>query len=86
MLYAAALHNIFAAMKGLRIFDRFGFDRPKSKTEAIPAKVTNDYQEWVFMAKYHDWVSTDSEHVLSSYYPEDGLIDLLANSIDTVSE
>jgi hypothetical protein len=41
---AAALHNIFAAMKGLRIFERFGFDLPKSKAEAIPARVTNEYQ------------------------------------------
>lgn len=32
VLYAKTLNNIFAAMKGLRIFDRFGFNIPKNKT------------------------------------------------------
>ncbi len=27
-IYAAALDNIFKAMKGLRIFERFGFNLP----------------------------------------------------------
>jgi hypothetical protein len=28
-LYVSALHYIFLSMKGLRIFERFGFDLPK---------------------------------------------------------
>lgn len=30
-VYIAALHNIFLAMNGLRIFERFGFNLPLQK-------------------------------------------------------
>jgi len=85
-IYAAALHNIFVAMKGIRLFERFGFDLPKSNPCLIPARVTNDYNEWVFTAEQHDWVSADSDDVLSSFQPKPGLMNLLDNNIDTMNE
>jgi len=85
-IYAAALHNIFVAMKGMRLFDRFGFDLPKKSPCLAPARVTNDYNEWVFTADQHDWVSADSDDVLSSFQPKPSLMNLLENNIDTMNE
>jgi hypothetical protein len=49
----AALNNIFNAMKGLRIFERFGFDLPQNDmTKIIPSCVVQDYCEWIFHPEY----------------------------------
>lgn len=32
-IYMAAMYNIISAMKGHRLFDRFGFDLPKTSSE-----------------------------------------------------
>jgi hypothetical protein len=42
-LYAAALDNILCAMKGLRVFDRFGFDLPKIEQKQKKSFVTADF-------------------------------------------
>lgn len=48
-IYTGAFNNIFNAMKGLRIFERFGFDLPKhSEKEKPPSNVIQDYGEWFF--------------------------------------
>lgn len=46
----AALHNIFTSMKGLRIFDRFGFDLPDSGRES-KSTLYKDHQQWTFEPK-----------------------------------
>lgn len=79
-IYAKALYNIFMAMKGLRIFDRFGFDLPGAK-ETIPAQVVTNYTEWKFSTQYHDWL-TDSELTLTGYIAPAELINLLEYNID----
>ena len=82
-IYVAALYNIFDAMKKLRIFERFGFDLPKGIIrERIGARVVSKYAEWVFVAKYADWLNTQNELVLSGYTPETELVNLLEYNID----
>ncbi len=86
-IYTAALYNIFEAMKGLRIFERFGFDLPKdTKRERTGARVVNDYAKWVFVAKCYDWLNTENELTLSGFVPDTGLVNLLENDIDTINE
>ena len=85
-IYAAALYNIYDGMKGLRLFERFGFNAPKEKKAAQPARVVTDYDEWIFSPAYHDWLQTDSEQVLSNYTLPAELGDLLAHHIDQETE
>lgn len=87
-VYAAALYNIFEAMKGLRIFDRFGFDLPKqtSHFKESVTRVVTDFEEWLFVSQYNDWLNAQNEQVLTDYHPSRELINLLAHSVDTVED
>jgi len=82
-IYAAALYIIFDAMKGLRIFERFGFNLPAQKKVTVGARVVSDFYEWVFIPEYFDWQNVDNELVLSAYAPKPQLVNLLKNNIDT---
>ncbi len=87
MIQAAALYNIFEAMKGLRIFDRFGFNLPKThQKERKGARAVTGHSEWVFMAKYHDWLNIENELTLSGYIPDAKLAYMLKNYIDVQTE
>lgn len=82
-IYVAALNNIFNAMKGLRIFERFGFDLPKHDIiKTIPSSVVQDYCEWFFHPKYFDWLNIENGHNLTDYHPLKELLRLLENNID----
>jgi len=83
-IYVAALDNIFTAMKGVRIFERFGFDLPKdAQPKQSKATAIKEYYEWVYDANYFDWLNTENELTLSGYDPEAKLLDLLENCVDT---
>lgn len=83
-IHAAALNNIFSAMKGLRIFERFGFDLPKQENKQDTKMMqTSAYNAWVFDPKAHDWINTINDESLTDYEPEYALLDLLGNRIDT---
>lgn len=86
-IFAAALYNIFNAMKGMRIFDRFGFDLPKgTKKQPAGARIVTNYGEWLYVPQYNDWLNTENELTLSGYLPPDELQNLLANNIDIITE
>lgn len=85
-VYALALYNIFEAMKGLRIFERFGFDLPAKKSLKIPGRVVTDAEEWNFVSRYRDWISKDSDLSLTDYYASEELLDLLEAKIDKNNE
>jgi hypothetical protein len=82
-IYAAALDNILNAMKGLRIFERFGFNLPK---EAAPisagARVAQQFDEWIFDPQSHDWRNTLTDKALSEYIPAPELLALLESRIN----
>ena len=83
LLYVSALNNILKAMKGLRVFERFGFDlRDQGKSKPGKTTVLNQYNEWVFDLKHTDWVNADSDQVLSGYLPTVEVRGLLDNNID----
>ena len=82
-VYVAALNNIFTAMQGLRIFERFGFNLPKQSKERIGATVVKDYEQWFFVLKYSNWLNSENETILTGHSPEAQLINLLENNIDT---
>lgn len=43
-IYVSALDNIFKAMRGLRIFERFGFNLPRTtKPESENSRVVQEY-------------------------------------------
>lgn len=82
-IHTAALDNIFHAMKGCRIFERFGFDIPKlHRQEGRLVTTLNNYSEWLFDPKLSDWVSTDDKQTLTGYSPAAELIILLSENID----
>jgi len=81
-VYAKALYNIVTCMKGLRIFERFGFNVSKAQLEHIPAKVATDFQTWKFLPQFRDWQNTENELTLTNYHVPEALINLLENEID----
>lgn len=85
-IYIAALNNIFNAMKGLRIFERFGFDLPKNPINKSLSSVAQDYKEWLFHPEYFDWLNVENGHNLTHYHPPSELLQLLENNIDYRSE
>jgi hypothetical protein len=70
-------------MNGLRIFERFGFNRPKTEQpKPLGQRVVTDFNEWQFLSEYFDWHHVENELVLSAYCPPPQLIDLLFNKVD----
>lgn len=83
-IHIAALDNIFRAMSGLRIFERFGFNLPKGGCNIqTGATVAQLYEEWEFDPSKFDWISTKGEMILSEYKPPIELKRLLETAIDT---
>lgn len=84
-VYVKALHNIFSSMKGLRIFERFGFNLPKFEKQIPGARVVKDYENWEYDITCFDWVNGPGNK-LTDYKPGPDLIRLLSEGIDTLSE
>ena len=84
MIYARALHNIYTAMKGERLFDRFGFNLP-SNTPKWQSKLreVEKIDTWRHNSHYRDWLHHEHESTLTGYIPsfEDDLF--LEGKIDT---
>lgn len=76
--------NILAAMKSHRLFERFGFNLPKTAM-VKEGKITevSDYNEWKYSSKLMDWFSEQTGEALSNYLPDIYLQNQLANNIDT---
>lgn len=83
-LYVAALYNILTALKGHRIFDRFGFNLSKTiKPKCGTITKLEKYDEWEYNPKFSDWTSVYSGELLTEYKPSFWLMQLLENNIDT---
>jgi hypothetical protein len=82
-IYAAALHQIFCAMQGRRIIDRFGFDsKGKYKTSGKEKRLEN-YKDWVHHPSSMDWLEVDGALTLSNYRPSENDLTYLKKEIDT---
>ena len=82
-MHVSALDNIFNAMKGLRIFERFGFNLPAAAVREKTVSIVKEYEEWVFEAKYFDWYNVTTGESLIDFNPDPGLQELLGNCINT---
>jgi hypothetical protein len=78
-IYISALHNILRAMKGLRLFERFGFNLPKTQKETT-IKELYEYDILVYDSKIGDWIDTESELRLSDYILPPELKEILDNA------
>lgn len=86
-IYVSALDNILTAMKGIRIFERFGFNAEKKEEITIkePQPVYNS-QQWEFNPHLFDWQNTTTNEVLTGYKPKPQLTAILSNCIDITSQ
>ena len=86
-IYIAALDVILNAMKGKRIFERFGFNaEKKEKVTPIAPQPVTDYKQWEFNGKLSDWQNVDTDEVLTGYKPKHQLTAILSDCIDTTSK
>ncbi|MFD0963829.1 hypothetical protein [Pseudofulvibacter geojedonensis] len=86
-IYIKALDTILTAMKGKRIFDRFGFNLSKeTNLEKSNPKLLFDYKEWEYNLKTSDWVNVMTGECLSGYNTPPHLFALLENNIDIETE
>lgn len=83
-IYIAALYTILDAMKGKRIFDRFGFDIPKTnKTQLSNTKILSNYENWEFVPEIADWQNTTTLQTLTDYKPPSYLQAMLINNVNS---
>ena len=85
-IYIRALDNIYAAMKGIRLIDRFGFNAPKVEKEKASSRLTDDYMQWQYDLKNRDWLNKEHESTLTSFTPGHELETILEMNIDTQLE
>jgi len=80
-IYANALHNIFYAMKGKRIFDRFGFNLPAQLKVKNQKTFTKHYQDWHFDLKLNDWFNFETGELLTNYKCSKNLLYTFLNNL-----
>ena len=82
-IYVSALDTILTAMKGKRIFERFGFNGEKTSSTPIqePRVITN-FEEWQFNPKKCDWENVENEKPLTRYKIDSELSAILENAVD----
>ncbi|TWP31796.1 hypothetical protein ETU08_00380 [Apibacter muscae] len=83
MIYIQALDAIFTAMKGKRIFERFGFNLPKQPRPQPKSKLTYEFENWNFDLKVNDWVNPETGECLTGYKTPVELNFLLEESVNT---
>jgi Replication protein len=83
MIYASALDNIFTAMKGKRLFDRFGFNLPPQAPKKNTSKFVVNYENWAFSIHATDWINKKTGECLTGHQPTKELSNLLNDCIDT---
>lgn len=86
-IYVAALDNILTAMKGIRIFERFGFNAEKKEQIDIKeSKRVTKYEEWEFNSQLFDWQNKTTDEVLTGYRPKPQLSAILSNCVNKTLE
>jgi hypothetical protein len=84
-IYVAALHNILCAMKGLRLFDSFGF-RLSQKVKHKRFTILREYDILKYDNSVSDWIDSESELRLTNYVLPAELQNILEGRIDKVLE
>jgi hypothetical protein len=85
-IYIRAMYNIISVLRDTKQFRGFGFTLPKEvEPEKQPCIVTTDFQRFIHLPEYHDWIDEETGNPLFGYIPPNELIDLLQR-IDRVNE
>ena len=86
-VYVSALYNILSAMRGHRLFDRFGFDKPKKETKSkTKTPEVIDYDELTYHPEILDWRNDETGKALSRYIPDPELSYMLNHKINKTLE
>lgn len=86
-IYVRALDNIYSAMKGCRLIDRFGFSLPQNiRSIKKESQLVEEYQIWQYHMQTMDWLNNEHECTLVAFNPADSLLQLLETHIDTEYE
>jgi hypothetical protein len=86
-IYVSALDNILSAMKGKRIFERFGFNAQKNEPSIFPmSKTVTNFEEWEFNPNIADWENLEDNRKLTAFEPPPILKAILHNNINAVIE
>lgn len=81
-IYAAALDNIFSALKPYRVVERFGFNAPKNPKPTYLAQLLHSFDEWRFIPRQRNWINPETDEVLTNYYPAPELLQMLGFQVD----
>ncbi len=82
-IYLAALDNIFIAMKGHRVFERFGFNLPPElNNKKGIQKTIIDYENFEYDFKTMDWNNDSTGEHLTGYQADSFLQYLMNHNID----
>ncbi len=81
-VYLVAHDNIIAAMKGLRVFDRFGFNLPKQEKTRHGSRVVKGVKVYDFKLENFAWLNILTDEFLVDYIPDFDVNDLRENKID----
>jgi hypothetical protein len=81
-VYARAFVNILDAFHGHRLFDRFGFNLPKTKSDVSTPFVAVDFGKYGYDMKQADWINKETDEVLSEFVPDLDLETILNYGID----
>ncbi|MBK8927555.1 MAG: protein rep [Crocinitomicaceae bacterium] len=85
-VYASALDNIIWALKGHRLFERFGFDLPKHSKRKIEPQQLENYREWEFDTNLGYWLELGTDEKISDYQISSELYALLSDNINLALE
>lgn len=83
MIYVAALDQIYTAMDGRRLFDRFGFNAEKKVKEKTSPRLVEAFNEYEYDTKKSDWTDTSTGKGLSEFVPSHSLNALLSTNINS---
>ncbi|NQU52461.1 MAG: protein rep [Bacteroidetes bacterium] len=82
-VYISALYNILNSMRGIRLFDRFGFNLPKEANKnSLQTSTILEYEELSYHSDIMDWVNEKTGETLSGFTPDQELMNLLNHRID----
>lgn len=82
-VYVSALDNIFSALEGRRIFERFGFNLP-ARDEGNPGstRLLTQFESWSFSPIFSDWLNSETGELLTGYQMKSELKSILKNNLN----
>jgi len=83
-IHAFALHNIFAAIRGRRIFQSFGFKSDPPEFNIVVDDGDSELSglsDGVYIFVENDWVNVETGEVISGYQAPERLMEILTNNI-----